>query len=315
MNRIFKYVIAVVLLFALLIGVFLVLSYAPDKSVSELAQRWAQPPSQFISIAGMQVHVRDEGPRNDPEPIVLIHGTGDSLHTWDGWVDDLKSQHRVIRFDLPAFGLTGPEPNDNYTIEHYAEFVVAVLAALKIEKSVLVGNSLGGYIAWATTVLHPNKVTKLVLVDASGYPYAAKSVPLAFKLARTPIIKDLIKNILPRSLIESSLKNVYGNPELVTDQLVDRYFDLATREGNRRALTLRFKQTIAGPLINRLGEISVPTLILWGEKDNLIPLIFAKKFNNDIASSKLVTFKELGHLPHEEDPDATVRELKVFISQ
>lgn len=315
MHRTVKYTAISLLVFALFISGLLAFNYAPDQPVSELTERWAQSPSQFIDIAGMQVHLRDEGPRDDPEPIILIHGTGASLHTWDGWVDALKSERRVVRFDLPAFGLTGPDPEDKYTIEHYAAFIVAVLDTLKIEQSVLVGNSLGGYIAWATTILYPNKVTKLVLVDASGYPYAAKSVPLAFKLARTPIIKDVVKNILPRSLIEGSVKNVYGNPELVTDELVDRYYDLATREGNRRALSLRFKQTIPGPLIERLDEINIPTLILWGEKDNLIPLIFAKQFSQDIKHNQLMTFPALGHVPHEEDPLSTVNAFKAFLAK
>jgi pimeloyl-ACP methyl ester carboxylesterase len=315
MNRFIKYLSVFILLCTILVCGFLASSYAPDKPVSELTQRWAQSPSQFIDVSGMQVHYRDEGPSDDPEPIVLIHGTGASLHTWDGWVDALKSQRRIIRFDLPAFGLTGPDPADNYTIEHYAAFVVAVLDKLNVKKSVLVGNSLGGYIAWATTVLYPSKVTKLTLVDASGYPYAAKSVPLAFKLARTPIIKDLVRNILPRSLIENSVKNVYGDPERVTSDLVDRYYDLSTREGNRRALALRFKQTIPGPLIKRLGEIKIPTLILWGEKDNLIPLIFANQFSQYIPNNQLLTFPTLGHVPHEEDPSVTVAAFKVFLAQ
>lgn len=288
-------------------------NYVPDQTVNELSKRWAQWPSQFVNVAGMSVHFRDEGPKDDPEPIILIHGTGASLHTWDAWNAALVDERRIIRFDLPAFGLTGPEPNDNYTIENYAQFVVAVLDKLHISTGVLVGNSLGGYIAWATGVLHPTRVSKLVLVDASGYPYAAKSVPLAFKLAQMPVIKHVIKNVLPRGLVQGSLENVYGNPELVTDDLVDRYFDLATREGNRAALAQRFKQTVPGPLVQRLGEINIPTLIIWGEKDNLIPLVFAERFHGDIQNSQLVTFKHLGHVPHEEGPIETVTALKTFI--
>ena len=87
-------------------------NYVPDQTVNELSKRWAQWPSQFVNVAGMSVHFRDEGPKDDPEPIILIHGTGASLHTWDAWSAALVDERRVIRFDLPAFGLTGPEPNE-----------------------------------------------------------------------------------------------------------------------------------------------------------------------------------------------------------
>ncbi len=292
----------------------LVVSYSvPDQSVESLKSKWAQPPSQFLEIAGMQIHLRDEGPKDDPSPIVLIHGTSASLHTWDGWSQALKDQRRVIRFDLPAFGLTGPDPKNNYTIERYAEVVIAVLDALNVEKAILVGNSLGGYIAWATTVLHPQRVVKLALVDSSGYPFKAKSMPIGFKLAMTPVIRDLIKDVLPRSLVEKSIKSVYGNPDLVSQELVSRYFDLTTREGNRNALVERFTQTKPGAMASRVPEINIPTLIMWGAKDELIPPELAENFRKNIKGSQVIMFDELGHVPHEENPQITVAAFKEFI--
>jgi pimeloyl-ACP methyl ester carboxylesterase len=123
---------------------FIGVNWAPDRSVEELKSRWAGPPSRFIEIEGMQVHLRDEGPREDSTPIVLLHGTSSSLHTWNGWVNALQSEHRVIRFDMPAFGLTGPSPENNYTIEYYSQFVVAVMDKLQIDHYILADNSLGG---------------------------------------------------------------------------------------------------------------------------------------------------------------------------
>src|SRR5262245_60271035 len=95
--------------------VFVAATWAPDRPVADLQDKWAPPPSFSIEVRGMQVHTRDEGPRTDDVPIVLLHGTSASLHTWDGWADGLKAQRRVIRFDLPAFGLTGPAPDGDYT--------------------------------------------------------------------------------------------------------------------------------------------------------------------------------------------------------
>jgi pimeloyl-ACP methyl ester carboxylesterase len=287
--------------------------HVPDRPVAELQARWGPPPSTFVDVGGLRVHVRDEGPRDDPNPIVLLHGTGASLHTWDGWVQVLSHDRRVVRFDLPGFGLTGPTRDGVYTIERYTETVVGVADALGLDRFVLAGNSLGGYVAWATAVLHPSRVSALVLVDAAGYPYQSQSVPLAFRMARIPVLGRALRTVMPRSLITSSLRDVYGDPSKVTDELVDRYFELATREGNRAALVARFEQTQPGALAACVGEIDVPTLILWGGRDRLIPLDSGERFEREIAGSRLVVFDALGHVPHEEDPQSTVAVVRGFL--
>jgi pimeloyl-ACP methyl ester carboxylesterase len=313
MVKFLKYCLYLLLVLVVSLGVYIYLNVAPDKSVEELSQRWAQQPSQFLNIAGMTIHLRDEGPKTDEDPIVLIHGTSASLHTWDGWVDALKETRRVIRFDLPGFGLTGPEPQNNYTIEHYADVVVAVLDALDVKKSVLAGNSLGGYVSWATTVMYPQRVSKLILVDSSGYVSTSESVPIGFKLSQSRVASVLLKYVLPKSLVARSVKNVYGNPDAVSDELVNRYYDLALRAGNRDALKERFKQMSPGILVDKIQTINIPTLIIWGAKDRLIPPKFGMKFNQDIANSQLIVFDELGHVPHEEDPELTVSAVKGFL--
>jgi pimeloyl-ACP methyl ester carboxylesterase len=295
------------------IGAAFIAWRVPDQPVSALQARWAPPPSQFIAVRGMQVHVRDEGPRHDPMPIVLLHGTGASLHTWEGWTRALARERRVIRFDLPGFGLTGPSPDGAYTIEGYVDTVLAVADTLGVQRFIVAGNSLGGYVAWATAILHPQRVDRLILVDAAGYPFQSQSVPLAFRIARTPLLNVLMRDVLPRRIVESSLRDVYGDPSKVTPALVDRYFDLATREGNRAALVARFDQTTPGSLAERVREIQVPTLILWGGKDRLIPLEFGERFAREIQGSQLVVFDALGHVPHEEDPLRTVEAVLPFI--
>jgi len=303
----------------LLVGVvgavlFSAVNWVPDRSVEELKTRWARPASQFIEIDGMQVHVLDEGPRDDAAPIVLLHGTSSSLHTWDGWAKALMEGRRVIRFDMPAFGLTGPSPDNNYTIEYYSQIVVAVLKKLQVDHYVLAGNSLGGYVAWATAILYPDQVEQLILVDSSGYPFKTQSVPIAFKVASTPGLNRLMRYVLPRGIVESSLKNVYGNPSLVNTELIDRYFDLASRAGNRQALVERFRQTQPGLMARKVTQIHQPTLILWGGRDRLIPAEYGKRFHREIAGSKLIIFDELGHVPQEEDPLNTVAAVKEFLA-
>lgn len=318
MNRLISLVTVTLLLGLIGLGVLTWAWWAPDQTVSQLKERWASAPSQFITVHGMQVHLRDEGPRNDPEPIVLLHGTSASLHTWHGWTAALTAPgpraRRVIRMDLPGFGLTGPHPKDDYSMDAYAAFVVALLDTLKVRRAVLAGNSLGGQVAWYTAALNPERVSRLVLVDASGYPFQSDAVPLAFRLSRIPVLRDLVHSVLPRALIERSLRSVYAQPDRVTPELIDQYFDMAVREGNRRALALRMQQRDTSKTA-LLATLKQPTLILWGAQDRLIPPQWADAFARDIPHAQRVVLDNLGHVPHEEDPARTVAEVQRFLAQ
>lgn len=314
-KRIMTFLGSILILLVAIYVVLLILFQQPDKTVAELAPLWAPAPSEFIELDGMQIHLRDEGPKDDPFPIVLLHGTSASLHTWEGWTQALKSQRRVIRFDLPGFGLTGPNPENDYSIERYSKTVIDVMDSLGVDRFVLAGNSLGGYISWATAVFYPQRVEKLVLVDASGYPYQSTSVPLAFTITQQPLLKLLIGDMLPRSLVVKSVKNVYGDPSKVTPELVDRYYQLTTRTGNRQALEARFEQTQPSELSKRIPEIKQPTLIMWGQEDRLIPVELGRRFQEEIENSELVIFATLGHVPHEEDPESTVKSVIDFLQQ
>ncbi len=291
------------------------LSRAPDWPVEALVARWAPPPSDFIDVKGQLVHLRDVGPRDDPEPLVLIHGTSASLHTWEGWVSALSLRHRVISFDLPGFGLTGPNASADYRGDTYARFVLDLMDQLKVQRFAIAGNSLGGEVAWRTALLAPQRVTRLVLVDAAGPDFESESVPVAFLVARVPVLNRAFDWMLPRPMVVASVRNVYGDPSRVSDALVDRYQQLALREGNRRALVQRFQQSQRGQDAERIRELKLPTLILWGGRDRLIPLSVGRQFQQDIAGSELVVFDELGHVPHEEDPARTVAPVKAFLDR
>ena len=287
--------------------------WAPDRSAEDLSRRWAPSPSQFVLVDGMKVHFRDEGLRDDPMPLILIHGTSSSLHTWDGWTQALKEKHRVIRVDLPGFGLTGPTADGDYRMQVYSRFVASLMDALRIQRAALVGNSLGGYVAWKTAVDYPDRVGKLVLIDSAGYSTTATSVPLGFKLAQIPLLSGLMGHVLPRSVIESSLRNVYADPSKINSELIDRYYELALRAGNRQALAARFTQNKPGEFEAQIKDIKQPTLIIWGVLDRLIPPDNAQRFHSDIAKSRLVMFDKLGHVGHEEDPEATVAAAQDFL--
>lgn len=291
-------------------------TWAPDLPVEDLEARWAPPPSKFVEVNAQQVHLRDEGPRGDPAPIVLLHGASGSLHTWEGWARALRGQRRVIRFDLPGFGLTGPNRQDDYSTDAYVLFVRAVMDKLGVQRFVLGGNSLGGQIAWSAAAAMPDRVTQLILVDASGYPpesiTAAQSIPLGLRLMRIPGVRLLAEYTLPRGLVERSVREAYGDPAKVTPELVDLYSAMARREGNRKALARRMDQGYTADAALLKG-IEAPTLILWGGKDRLLPVELGQRFARDIPGARLVVFDDLGHVPQEEDPARTVAQVRRFL--
>ena len=297
------------------IGGLLLWSWAPDVPVAQLKGRWAGPPSQFIALDGMDVHVRDEGPRDDPTPLLLLHGTSSSLHTFDGWAAALSPTRRVIRLDLPGFALTGARPDGDYSADRYRAFLIALLDRLGVSHCIVAGNSFGGGLAWQLAITKPERVAGLILIDASGYAMRPTSVPLGFRIAQMPPFNRLFEYVLPRSLIESSLRNVYGDPGKVTPDTVDLYFDMAVRAGNRRAIMTGMSGMGSGTLIGRISEIRQPTLILWGGRDRLIPVESGERFHADIKDSRLVVFPTLGHVPEEEDPAQTIVPVEAFLRE
>ncbi|MFT5886249.1 MAG: pimeloyl-ACP methyl ester carboxylesterase [Arcticibacterium sp.] len=286
-----------------------------DIPLEDLKAKYAPAPSQFIGIDGMDVHFRDEGPSSDSIPLVLIHGTGASLHTYEPWVQTLKEKRRVLRMDLPAFGLTGPLPSRDYSLSNYVRFIKNFLDAKGITKCHLAGNSLGGLIAWGFTAEHPEMVEKLILIDAAGYPMKSKSVPIAFKIAQTPLLNKVMTFITPRFMVKSSVENVYADKSLINDALLDRYFELTLRAGNRQALVDRMTMVIDSIPIDRVKNIQQSTLVLWGAKDYLIPVSEASRFHEDLPNDTLVILPSAGHVPMEEQPEESLAALMSFLDK
>jgi pimeloyl-ACP methyl ester carboxylesterase len=294
------------------------MSYAPDRPAQALVARWALPPSDFIELGGQVVHLRDEGPRDDAEPLVLLHGLGDSLHTWQGWADALRGQRRVIRFDLPGAGLTGPTAAGDYRADADARFTLALLDRLGVRRYVAVGHSMGGEAAFRLAAMAPGRVARLVLLDSAGYRVEPGQVPVGFALARLPLLRSLTTSLTPRALVAQTLRSMYGHPDRLTSDVVDRTHELLLREGNRDALVQRLRQHEPAPDADSrtsalLRTVAQPTLILWGGQDRLIPPATAERFRHDIARSRVVVFDDLGHLPQQEDPKRTAEALRDFL--
>lgn len=281
-----------------------------DIPLEELKLDYASEQSEFMDVNGMSVHYRDEG---EGMPVVLVHGTAASLHTWDDWTATLKKEYRVIRMDIPAFGLTGPDPEGDYSIDQYVDFLDQFLERLHIDSMYLAGNSLGGNIAWNFAAAYPQKVKKLVLLDAAGYP-SDEPDPWIFGLARTPVLNLIVSYLTPRSIIKNNLKQVYFDDSKITDSLVTRYHRMALRAGNRQAFIDRARTPFVDHT-DRLKKLNMETLILWGENDIWIDPEDGKRFDRDIKHSELVILKNTGHVPMEERPEESVGLLIAFFGK
>lgn len=300
-----------------IIGIFLVLVILlseRDKPVEDLIPLYTKKASQFMPILGMKVHYRDEGPRTDSTPLILIHGMSSSLNTWDSVALFLTKEKRVISLDLPGFGLTGPSPENTYNYDYFSKFIDTFAARLQLKQFIIAGNSMGGGIAWNYALHNPIGVSKLILIDASGYPKKNESGSLGFKIASTPIINNLLLYITPKALVRKSLETIYYDQSRVTDAQVERFHDIAIREGNREAALQIFKGSFATTKIKgQITQITTPTLILWGDKDNLISVENAYRFHKDIQNSKVEIYKNIGHVPMEEAPQKVAQSILNFV--
>lgn len=281
-----------------------------------LVTKYANAHSNFMPIMGMRVHYRDEGNAKDSVPLILIHGTSSSLHTWEKLTSILNASaygnKRVISLDMPAFGLTGPNPENKYDYENFTAVIDSLLIKLNVNSCIIGGNSLGGGIAWHYTVAHPNKVAKLILIDASGYPRKNEKGSLGFTIAQIPIINNLLLFITPKFLIRKSIEDVYYDKSLIEETTVTRYHEFLLCEGNRKATLSLFKHPFSQNT-ELIKTIDAPTLIIWGKEDGLISVENAMLFNQDIKNSKVVVLDKVGHVPNEEAPKAVADAIYSFI--
>jgi pimeloyl-ACP methyl ester carboxylesterase len=283
-----------------------------DRPVEELIPLYANQDSKFMPIMGMKVHYRDEGVATDTLPLILLHGMSSSLNTWDSVVIALKPHKRVISLDLPGFALTGPSPENAYNFPYYSKFIDSFATRLQIKRFILVGNSMGGAISWNYALHNPSRLAKMVLVDAAAYPKKGESGSLGFKLASTPVINNLLLYATPKSLVRKSLETIYYDQSRVTDAQVERFHDVAIREGNRAVALQIFKGSFKGDP-KQIKSIKTPTLILWGDHDNVIGVNNVDNFLKDIKGSKAEIYKNTGHVPMEEVPGKVAASILGFV--
>jgi len=246
--------------------------------------------SRFTWINGVRVHFKREG---SGDPLLLLHGSGSSLHTFDAIADDLTPVCEVIRLDLPAFGLTGPRPDRDYRIESYVSFVAEFLDGLGLDAVDVAGNSMGGNIAWNLAVEHPRRVRRLILMNATGYP--EKTLPKALRMARNPVLRPLLRRWAPSGAAEQNLRSSVGSRGQVDDALIERSTAMINQPGNRSAF-IDFANTDQADRSGGIPGITAPTLVLRGD------LIDGQHFTRDIPGSREVVLAGVGHLMPDEAP-------------
>jgi pimeloyl-ACP methyl ester carboxylesterase len=284
-----------------------------DLPAGEVAAKYSNRDSRFAEVQGMQVHYRDRG---DGPTVLLLHGSNASLHTWEGWVAGLRDGHRVVTVDLPGHGLTGPRPDDDgrgYAVPELVDFLHAFVGVVDLERFTIGGNSMGGWVAWQYVLRHPDRVERLILVDAGGYPMEPPDA-LGFRILMTPGLREITRWVSPRAVFEQSIADSYGDPSRITPELVDRYWELNLREGNRGATIARFAEPFAYDEASRIPAIRVPTLVLWGAEDRLLPRIYADQFGRDIPGAVVRVYPGLGHVPMEEAPERTLPDVQAFLA-
>ena len=283
--------------------------WTPDQDLTSLQARYLAAPGDLVEVDGTRVHLRDSGPKDAPA-VIMIHGFGGSLHSWEPWAQALSVNHRVIRFDLPGSGLSAPDPSGNYSDARSMQLLLALMDRQGIARASIVGHSIGGRIAWTYAATHPERVDKLVLVAPDGFASPGFEYGRA---PEVPLTVELMRYVLPKPLLRMSLEPAYANPSFLSDALTTRYHDLMLAPGSRDALIARMRQTTLVDPLPLLQRIQAPTLLVWGEADAMIPVANSADYLKALANVTLVSLPGVGHLPQEEAAAKSLPAVRDFL--
>ncbi len=286
-------------------------AYAPDKPRAALEARYAAAPSEFLEVAGLRLHLRDTGPREAPA-VILLHGFGASLHTWEAWAEALSARFRVIRLDLPGFGLTGPDPTGDYSDARSLAVLLALMDRLGLAQASLIGSSMGGRIAWTFAARHPERVERLVLMAPDGFASFGRAYGDAPKV---PVMMRVLPYVMPVPLLRRSAAAAYADPATLTEPLLERYRDMLLAPGVRQAILDRVGQHVLADPVPLLRGIRAPVLLVWGEQDRMVPVTNAADYEAALPDSRRVVFPELGHVPQEEAPARSLAPVLDFLTE
>lgn len=259
----------------------------------------------YIHIDGVDVRVKISG---TGEPILLLHGFCSMLETWNGWQEQLSAHFKVISFDMPPFGITGPLNTHKQTrFDDYFSFFEKLVEKLELEKFHIGGNSIGGFTAWNYALKYPERINKMILISSVGYTFVP---PVSFLSMLYPL-GSVTKHFTPKPILSAIYAQVYGNRNNISEQTKQLYYDFLRRKGTRAALSNMVNDLdLSG---HRIQQVETPTLILWGKKDTWVLPKNAHKFHKDIKNSSLKIYPHLGHVAQEEEPYSTAKDALDFL--
>ncbi|MFN7055148.1 alpha/beta fold hydrolase [Hyphomonas sp.] len=291
-----------------------------DIPFGKLETLYANVDSRYLSLGdNQQIHFRDTGPRNAPV-IVLVHGFAASLHTWEPWVADLKRDYRVVSIDLPGHGLSTCLDNETIGPDQFVDVIDRLVRTLNIERFTLAGNSMGGSAAWHYALTHPQRLEALVLVNAAGWPREGDepdSRPAVFRILEIGLARRVIRDLDLTNMIRSGLERSFADPSFVTQDMVDRYASFSRAPCHRDALLQltggRSNRQVASDEL--LSSIQVPTLVMHGDQDNVIPHSAGAKFAAAIPGAEYILYEGVGHLPQEEIAARSAADLRAFLNR
>jgi len=289
--------------------------YRLPEPPANLGQDWGE--QKTFDYQGLKINYYEAG---QGTPVILLHGFGACAYTWRFLGPPLAAEHRVFTLDLKGFGLSDKPQDGKYAVSDQAGMVAAFIRARNLQDAVLIGNSLGGAVALMTYFRlreeTPARVKGLVLIDSAGYP---QKLPWFVRLARVPVLNNLGARLLsPRFLTGMALRKCYYNRDKITDEMIDTYAYYGSLPGAREAVQQTALQIIPpdmAAMIAQYKTIRVPTLIIWGEKDKVVPLSGGRNFKRDIPDSELVIIPRCGHIPQEEEPLETRRHIQDFLKK
>lgn len=289
------------------LGLIEIPKYLSDK-------KWANPAdeSRFALIDGLKIHYRDEGNKN-AVAIMAIHGIADSLHVWDDLAKNLKQDFRFVRFDIPGFGLSDPYPSRDYSVQNWIKTIYKLSKKLKIKKFHLMGNSLGGYIAWNYALTYPDQTNSLFLIDPAAFP--VENAPWVVELARWTPIRQISIATTPRILVSKAIYDVYADDTKVTEKIIDRYYDLMLRNGNRESYMDVFQKILELKSVypTELVDLKVKTMVVFGEEDLWIPPEQISMWHKEVSHVQTKLYPGVGHTPQSESPELVINDFLNFI--
>lgn len=320
----FKWLFGILGLIVLLaVGAFFVLK-RDDIPYATLAAKYENGASRYVDLPdGIHMHYTDQGAtqaaNGPPVPtVLLVHGFSASTHTWEAWVPKLGEDYRVVSIDLPGHGLTQAPAGYRASIENFRDAVYAFTQAEHLARFAIIGNSMGGNVAWEYALAHPEQLDALILVDAAGWPHpsegALNTSPM-MQLIRNPITGPIVRDLDNTRVFRQGVQAAFADPAKADDVMITRYVELSRAPGHRDIL-LQLQTNYAGrreASDDVLSTIKTPTLILWGQQDHLIPVADAERFHHAIPGSEVKIFENSGHLPQEEAADASATAVTEFL--